>query len=288
MNVVDAVLSYHADPISCGVTRFSQQLAKRLDVPWGSFENGTVAAPGLCAHHAMLSVKASEIPPHAQWWNLVRHHQYSLFLHEPIWNCELLSAAMQVFVASGAIAADVRPNRPDVIPAWCPSLVEAHPREPITVLSFGMAHKLRADLYATLKEKLDATGEPYVVYVSAALHDGTTFSDAAQSFETLRRLFGANFVFLGTLSDEAMVDRLRTCTYVAAFFEKGLRENNTSVMAAIEHGARVLTNHDAYTDGYLVSLTTDLREEPLPHVAQRECLRERFGWDKLVELIRHA
>lgn len=273
--MVDAVLSYHADPISCGVTRFSQQLAKRLDVPWGRFHERD-------ARHPLISIKPSEIAVFDATWA----GPYDVFLHEP--EQHLMRGAARVFAASGAIADAMRPIRPDVVSAWCPSLVDAQPREPITVLSFGMASKIRTELYTTLKEKLDATGEPYVVYVSAALHDGTTFSDAAQSFETLRRLFGANFVFLGTLSDEAMVDRLRTCTYVAAFFEKGLRENNTSVMAAIEHGARVLTNHDAYTDGYLVSLTTDIREEPLPHVAQRECLRERFGWDKLVELIRHA
>jgi hypothetical protein len=276
--MIDAVLSYHADPISCGVTRFSQQLAKRLDVPWGTFEKTDCQYP-------LISLKPSEIPP--DYLYRPPSARWDLFLHEPAM-ASMTGFAKRVFAASQAIADAVRPCRSDVIAAWCPSLVEAQPREPITVLSFGMAHKIRTDLYETLKAKLDDTGEPYVVYVSAALHEGTSFSDASQSFETLRKLFGMNFVFLGTLSDEAMVDRLRTCTYVAAFFEKGLRENNTTVMAAIEHGAKVLTNHDAHTDGYLVSLTTDILTESLPHVSQRECLHERFGWNKLVELIRGA
>jgi hypothetical protein len=281
--MIDAVLSYHADGISCGVTRFSQQLAKRLDVGWHQCSG----EPSYV--RPLVSLKFGEMTRQGEY--IVRYGLFDLFLHDVPRNGWARAFAMEpgrLFAASAAIADELRPLRPDVIPAWCPSLVEAQPREPITVLSFGMAHKLRTDLYATLKEKLDATGENYVVYVSAALHEGTSFLDASHSFTVLRQMFGPRFVFLGTLSDEAMVDRLRTSTYVAAFFEQGLRENNTSVMAAIEHGARVLTNHDTHTPGYLVALSTDITLETLPHVAQRECLHERYSWDKLVELIKHA
>lgn len=281
--MIDAVLSYHADPISCGVTKFSQQLAKRLDVGWGTL--GTTRINHVDVHHSLVSVKFAELGERP----MLFLQPYDLFLHDyqPGGWRQVLDAR-RVFAASRAIADQVRGMRPDVIPAWCPSLVEAQAREPITVLSFGMAHKLRADLYETLKEKLDATGENYVVYVSAALHDGTTFGDASASFETLRRLFGPRFVFLGTLSDEAMVDRLRTCTYVAAFFEKGLRENNTSVMAAIEHGAIVLTNHDHLTPAPLTALSRDIRTDELPHRDRADMLKHFYGWDKLVELIRAA
>lgn len=278
--MVDAVLSYHADPISCGVTRFSQQLAQRLGVPWAQF----TPFSRLSWQHPLVSIKPSEFTSGIYW-----PARFDAFFHEYHGGYEFdRDQTPRVFAASAAIAEQIRPERPDVIPAWCPSLVEAQPREPITVLSFGMAHKIRTDLYATLKEKLDATGEPYVVYVSAALHEGTSFSDAAQSFETLRKLFGPNFVFLGTLSDEAMVDRLRTCTYVAAFFEHGLRENNTSVMAALEHGARVLTNWDDRTGELLRAMTLDVTKYPLPLTLQKSRLRHHYGWDKLVELIRHA
>lgn len=274
--MVDAVLSYHADSLTCGVTRFSQQLAKRLGVDWRqcNARHSDLSWP-------LFSLKPTEI---TDTWCCPDDVRYDVFLHEP-YDAEFIERAHRVFAASSAIAADMRAHRPDVIPAWCPSLVEAHPREPITVLSFGMAHKLRTDLYATLKDKLDATGEPYVVYVSAALHEGTTFSQASASFDALRKLFGPNFVFLGTLSDEAMVDRLRRCTYVAAFFEKGLRENNTSVMAAIDAGATVITNHDEHTPWIFLALTQDVHGE-LRHAQTRRLLRERYGWDKLVELIR--
>lgn len=275
-NVVDAVLSYHADGLSCGVTKFSQQLAKRLGVPWATFVS-TFANP-------LISWKPSECSSYA----FARiQTSYDLFLHEPA-DVFAVKVASRVFAASAAIADEMRPTRPDVISAWCPSLVDADIRQPITVLSMGMAHKLRTDLYTTLKEKLDATGEPYVVYVSAALHDGTTFSDASASFDALRTLFGPSFVFLGTLSDEALAERFRTCAYVAAFFEKGVRENNTSVNAALEAGAYVLTNWDADTPDLYRAWTTDIRTQPLLRSAQQSAVRATYGWPRLVELITHA
>ncbi len=273
--MIDSVSSYHADGLACGVTKFSQQLAKRLGVPFGGF-HVTTGYPLLCW-------KPSEVSDQPIAW-YAEQGPFDLFLHGPT-DSTVLTRAGRVFAASGEIADAIRPIRPDVISAWCPSLVEAEIRQPITVLSMGMAHKLRTDLYATLKDELDATGEPYVVYVSAALHDGTTFSDASARFDALRRLFGSSFVFLGTLSDDALAERFRTCTYVAAFFEKGLRENNTSVMAALEAGATVLTNWDGGTPGALTNLTHDLAYG-LPRHAQQRQLRRHYGWERLVELIR--
>jgi hypothetical protein len=284
MTVIDSILTYHTDAISCGVCKFNNKLAEKLHVSCLPI----LSRQAQDCIHPLLSLKFKDgINGVLGRWS---SDAYDMFLHD--WEDiqighTLLGGARRVFAASAEVAEQLCGMRPDVIPAWCPSLVEAHPREPITVLSFGMAHKIRTDLYATLKDKLDATGEPYVVYVSAALHEGTTFADAAGAFEALRRLFGPRFVFLGTLSDEAMVDRLRTCTYVAAFFESGLRENNTSVMAAIDHGATVITNWDAQTPEGLRHLTIHV-DATLPHVARRQRLRNLYGWDALVELIRNA
>lgn len=270
--MIDAVLSAHADPMTCGVTNFSQQLARRLWVPWSTMDRPVGNAP-------LLSVKFSETQH--DW-----RHPFDLFLHEPE-DTARLRAAGRVFAASSDIATCVRSIRPDVIAAWCPSLVTTRPRAPLTVLSCGMAHKLQTAHYARLKAKLDATCEPYVVYVSAALHDGTTFGEASAAFEDLRALFGDHFVFLGTLSEEAMVDRLRTCSYVAAFFPNGLRENNTSVMAALEAGASVITNCDRWTPADLRNMVWDIgTPDNLPCVRQRNEMRARYGWEPLLELIR--
>ncbi len=50
--------------------------------------------------------------------------------------------------------------------------------------------------------------------------------------------------FLGNLSDVAVYNELRRATFFAAFFDGGVRANNTSVAAAMETGAVVITNLD--------------------------------------------
>src|SRR6185436_17172488 len=63
-------------------------------------------------------------------------------------------------------------------------------------------------------------------------------------FLALERLFGDSLIFLGILSDRAVAHYLATSTYVAQFFEHGVRENNTTVNAALDAGALVITNCD--------------------------------------------
>lgn len=269
--MIDSVLSAHDDPITCGVTRFSQQLARRLGVPWSTLDRPVGASP-------LLSVKFSETQH--DWPS-----PFDIFLHEAE-DTARLRAAGRVFAASAAIAERVRSIRPDVIAAWCPSVVTMRPLEPIRVLSFGMAHKIQTGHYARLKAKLDATGEPYLIEVSAAMHEGATLGKAFASFDELRVLFGDSFVFLGTLSEEAMVNRLRICRYVAAFFPTGLRENNTSVLAALEAGASVITNCDQWTPADLRNRVYEIgTPEELPCLHRRLAVRERYGWAPLVELI---
>ena len=49
---------------------------------------------------------------------------------------------------------------------------------------------------------------------------------------------------MGYLSDTAVFNHLLDSSYLAAFFEKGLRANNTTVNAAMECGCTVITNLD--------------------------------------------
>jgi hypothetical protein len=129
---------------------------------------------------------------------------------------------------------------------WAPGLiVDRRAFEPaaVTVFSFGMAHKIRTDMFRRLRGLLDALGTPYAVYVSAANHETTTLEDAQAVFEKMHELFPSLY-FLGNLSDVAVYNRLRESTFFAAFFDRGVRANNTSVAAAMETGAVVITNLD--------------------------------------------
>ena len=118
-----------------------------------------------------------------------------------------------------------------------------------------MAHKIRVPLYRRLRDLLEATGQSYSVYVSTALHENTSFDGSfVVRFEELQSIFNGQVYFMGYLSDTAVFNHLMDCTFLAAFFEKGLRANNTTVNAAMECGCAVITNLDEHSPAGLVHM----------------------------------
>jgi hypothetical protein len=133
---------------------------------------------------------------------------------------------------------------------WTPGLVLDHrlfrPSE-ISVFSFGMAHKIRTDVFRRLKQLLEDSGKSYTVYVSAANHETASLRDSEAVFREMYDVFPEGLYFLGNLSDVAVYNWIEQTTFFAAFFPHGVRGNNTSVAAALEHGAVVITNLDEYS-----------------------------------------
>ena len=102
---------------------------------------------------------------------------------------------------------------------------------------------------------------------------------------------------MGYLSDTAVFNHLIDCTYLAAFFEKGLRANNTTVNAAMECGAAVITNLDEHSPQGLEHMKNVIditRCDRLPDFdeaarigkAAREIAHADYGWDQLVAQLR--
>jgi hypothetical protein len=161
-----------------------------------------------------------------------------------------------------------------------------------------MAHKIRVSLYRRLYELLEATGRSYAVYVSTALHENTSFDGSfVVRFEELQSIFNGQVYFMGYLSDTAVFNQLMDCTFLAAFFEKGLRANNTTVNAAMESGCAVITNLDEHSPEGLahmqnvidISLCERLPdEEQIRRIgrAARDIAHGRYGWDQLVAQLR--
>ena len=92
---------------------------------------------------------------------------------------------------------------------------------------------------------LKSTGKSYCLYLSTALHEGISIETAFDAaLENIRQGFTGPVYFLGFLSDAAVLHYLRTTTYFAAFFPKGVRANNTSIHSAMTAGAVIVTNLD--------------------------------------------
>ena len=300
---VDAVVTHHRDSFRSGVGRFNELLAERLGVPLVGIRRLLTAG---CAR-PLLSFKVSELGAAelATLETLVATTPFSweLFLHVyegTDLEAGLVAGASRAHCGNHEIFDQVRRLNPSTQILWSPGLIlDERPfaETDISVFSFGMAHKIRTDLFQRLRRLLDASGRSYAVYVSAANHETTRMSDAHLIFDEMHDIFPANLFFLGNLSDVAVFNYLRSSTFFATFFLGGVRANNGSVAAAMEKGAVVITNLDEHSPPELVHLENVLdieRCDELPvdpailrGISGRavETSRRR-GWDELVVRLR--
>jgi hypothetical protein len=303
---MDCILGYHTNPLTCGIARFNRALADQL----GLKVVRVFSDEALAAKTPLLSFKASEMSPHAldrlgalaartEIWPGLR-----LFFHDFTGTeveRRLIERAQKIYCGNDVLAAQMQPLHPNVIKAWCPGYLferrEFDTDAEIKIYTFGMAHKLRTDYFDRLHTLLERSGKRYVVYISAAIHEDTSLDDSfTAAYLELQKIFGDRIFFLGFVSDAALHAYLKTCTYFAAFFQSGVRANNTSVSTAMQAGAVVLTNLDEGSPSEFRHGETlvDIRQcdEMLPldqsqlgkiALAGRD-LSVRLGWPPLVEL----
>jgi hypothetical protein len=301
MTPVQAVVTHHRSGFRSGVARFNELLAERLGVPlYGLDDDG----PGWT--ESLLSFKVSELDAGARAGVAARLDGWEgeLFLHELSGlelERELVERARRVHCGNLEIYEGVRSIGDRAEAAWAPGLIaDRRLYEPaaVTVFSFGMAHKIRTDMFRRLRGLLDALDASYAVYVSAANHETAALEDAQAVFEEMHELFPSLY-FLGNLSDVAVYNRLRESTFFAAFFDRGVRANNTSVAAAMETGAVVITNLDELSPPEYVhgeNVIDIERCDGLPtEPAVLEAIRARAletaaarGWDALVAQLGRA
>lgn len=266
-----SVVSYHQNPLTCGVAKFSAELAKRLGVPFGPLY-------GAWGTHPLFSLKWSEIPAaddiRLYVWDKLRGREREGLPHSVFWHDagddRVTRGATHVFYADPSLGS------PGL---WCPSLITPRPR-PVRLFSFGMAGRLQPEKYRRVKELLDDASIRYHLRVSVGIHEGTSLDGAEKHFDALKAIMGPeNVTILGILSDDAVSEELANADYVLAFFKDGVRLNNTTVHAAIEAGRRVITNGDAYL-AHVVTNIDGLRRWPEPrhhHI---------YSWDALIEAMR--
>jgi hypothetical protein len=253
---IDCILGHHLNPMTCGIAKFNSTLARRLGVPFLNIFDAEVRR----MRRVLLSFKCSEFggaDTHrfGGWLDgLNAEIRLRLFLHAyddtPIERRAVLRAET-IYCGNELLARRLRDLNPRVVPLWCPGTnmrPEIFKPTELSVLSFGMAHKVRAENYLKLKSLLDCTGMTYVLYLSTALHEGTSFDDSfGEAFEQLEGIFGSKVYFLGYLSDQAVYNYLRNTTFFAAFFDGGVRANNTSVLSALQAASVVITNLDEHS-----------------------------------------
>ena len=251
------LVSYHTNPYTCGVARFNQALATALGVQ-------ICAVTKLAARKSdilLLSLKFEEILTEVAQKLLddlqVAGAKFDLFLHG-ITNTEVeqkfVASARRVIVATHEYADLIRSQREDVVAYFAPGAADAGITRSaeITLLTFGMAHKIRSEGYRKLGQLLSADSRTVQLEISTALHDGTSFSEDFFSVGSeISQVFGGNVSFLGFLADDEVSRRLHAADALVAFFPHGVRENNTTVLSAMAHGCAVITNFDSYSPTWM-------------------------------------
>ena len=276
---LDAVLSYHLNPFTCGVAKFNLALAKRLGVPCLPLHTTDHHAG-----HVLVSVKTSEIQIPSQWQaELPTRGTFDLLLHDR--PADIPTSARRVLYADES---------------GCPSTIEgnAH-RGHLNVLLFGMAHKIHVHTtYVTrLRDLLQTAHADYTVSVSTGVHEQQPWDEMfTKTIAALRKVFGDHLRVLGYLADDALVRELRDCTAVALFFDPAARANNTTIWGALEAGCPVVTNLDRQSPPDFDHQRTvfdlcRMTEWPFAHVlrevgAAGHWLSQAHGWDHLLEVLR--
>jgi hypothetical protein len=223
--VIDAVLTYHTNPMACGVTKFNQQLADKLGVPMLP-----LTPKPFMGKHALVSIKASEIGP---GWEYILPPGCTLLLHDRP-NVITCSLPRQILYAEDL---------------GCPSTVQGNPtRGAYRVLTFGMANKLQLSHFTQLKAQLESSHPDFTIELSTAVHEGHPWDEALMaSVESMRGIFGDRLRVLGFLGDDALARLLEEVNAVALFYSPALRANNTSYWAALEAGKTIYTNRDEHS-----------------------------------------
>jgi hypothetical protein len=256
--MISAVVSFHTNPYTCGVARFNVSLAKTMNVKVVSLLS-YLEQP--FSEHVVLSLKLEEIDSETLGTLsrrlLVGRTSFSLLLHGTD-GSELETAlcvrAMHVFAANAEIARRVAKFRTDVTSVFAPGAPVVSSQGPVDcrMLTFGMAHKIRSRGYQSLAALIQEDPRSFRLEISTALHEGGAFDESFFVVrEEISSAFEGNVRFLGFLADAEISERLRNTDALVAFFPRGARENNTTVLTAMTHGCPVITNLDTDSPAWM-------------------------------------
>ena len=299
------VVSHRMNGFASGVARFNELLAERLAVPMLFVFDEKIPREG----RPLLSFKVSEFgdAERASLAVLLDRVEWEtgLFLHDfagsPLEE-RLVRDAAWVHCGNRQIAAQIETLNPHHDVLWTPGMIlDARRFEPtaVSVFVFGMAHKIQARMFGRLRDLLEQSGQSFAVYVSSVNHETASMSDAQTVFGEMNEIFPRGLYFLGNLSDVGVYNHLQSSTFFSAFFAEAVRDNNTTIAAAMEHGAVVITNLDEYSPPGLrhlhnvidINQCQELPSDPLVlrtiSVNAMLYARER-GWEQLVEQLRTA
>ena len=275
-----AVVSLHTNPFTCGVARFNRSLAEELKVPLLPLDAYLQSVP---RGDELLSLKIEEIPRALQEqlsdFLTEKTPSFTYFVHDASevgLQRLLLKSATRVFANSRELTEKLSVFRSDIASVYSPGagIQNKLPNVELRLLTAGMAHKIRQHGYLKLADLLGRANIKVRLEVTTAIHDGQRFDEEFFSVAAeIKSAFSGNVHFCGFLSDEELSHRLQEVDAFVAFFPRGVRENNTTVLSAMAHGCPVLTNCDDFTPPWMAHDFSVFDVERLVQFPSKDALR---------------
>lgn len=279
--MIDAVLDFHLRPLSCGVSKYNVQLARRLNVPLLSLVDWSSGYHSVKTEHPLISAHAHELAEKPYMLQRIVTHptSFSVLWHD--YGDDLISQRAQAVYWAHELGA--------------PSTVEGNPtRGTLDVLTFGMSHRFQGDHFDRLRHLLEQTHENYTVSLSTGIHEGTPWEAGfAQNVALMREIFGSHLRTLGFVMDDGLARLLQQTNLCALFYDPAVRANNTTFWAAVDAGVPVITNLDKDSPKELIHDVScyDLAQlDEWPGTASRHrevragarAAAKHYGWDRVI------
>ncbi len=300
------VISSHTNPNLSGVARFNHILATNMGIQCiGISDIKNIDTGPILFSLKLRDTTGSErsLLSERLHYLVNKNIDYDLFFHTfdglEI-EYELIERCRMIYSGNSEIYHALEGIDKEVVSAWCPALITGEHvlhEASLNLFSFGMAHKLQIKYYKMLQELLSDYNIDYTLWVSTAFHEKANFGDFNSISNQLSRIFRHRIQFLGFLSDDGVNYFLDKTQLFIAFFEKGVRANNTSIFAAMNRGCAVLTNSDEYSPSWMkhginildihMLQLEDLETEVLQRIGTqaKKDARKYASWDGLIKLI---
>lgn len=255
-----AIISTHTNTVQSGVAKFGKLLSDQLSLPYLSIKeylDENTKGKVLVSIKIVDCINIENEILEALVNKLKGGIKFDIFFHSfhgfDIEH-DLINISERVFCANREITHALDGIDKPIKSLWCPPLVDnigLTSGNELTLFSFGMAHKIQTRYFKTLKTILDATKKNYSIYISTAFHEKAGLGDFQKVKDELKDCFSERIQFLGFLSDPAVNYFLKQTDIFIAFFDKGARDNNTSLLAAMSQGTAVLTNIDEFSPAWM-------------------------------------
>ena len=295
---ITEIFTYHSNQYTCGVTKFNSQLAEISGKPLKYFNPDVekLNSPLVSISFKEIStndlIKILQQLKKLKYFNLVIH---SLNLQDSI-ELEIIQSAKNVICLNTEIFSTLLNYRKNLILGWCPAMINKNQSNLVKsqdftikndfIFTFGMSKKFNESTFIEFINNLDQKNLELPIYVSAGLHEDSVFdSSFFNQINSLSIAIPNKVYFLGFLSDEIVSNLLSQCRLCLLFFEKGARENNSTLVSAINHNCQVVTNFDEHTPKWIKDLPNVYDSKSIsiiPSKTVESKSEEKFTWNEFI------